>query len=109
MKRGTTLVELLVVLCVLGVLGAVALVDLRRSSAYPVSTMVRAARQVDSMRGVTLRSGRERTVVIEDSSGAHTVTLLPDGSIIADSVFGRELGLDRLTGRTRVPVGRVHR
>lgn len=103
MKRGTTLVELLVVLCVLGVLGAVAVIDLRRRSAYAESTWVHAARQVDSMRAVALRAGQERTVVIEDSSGAHTLTLLPDGSIIADSAFRRELGLDRLTGHTRVP------
>lgn len=102
MKRGTTLLELLVALCVLGVLGAVAVVDLRRKSEYPESTLVHAARQVDSMRAVALRAGRERTVVIEDSSGAHTVTLLPDGSIITDALFGRELGLDRLTGRTRM-------
>lgn len=103
MKRGTTLLELLLVLSILGILGAVAIVDLRRGPTHRENALIHATHQLDSMRGITLRAGRGRTVIIEDSSGPHTVTLLPDGSIVADSVFARELGLDRLTARTRVP------
>jgi Tfp pilus assembly protein FimT len=101
MKTGTTLVELLLVLCLLGVVGSIAILSLRHESVHPKNTLLIASRQLDSLRSVALREGHERTVVIEDTSGAHTVTVLPDGSVLADSLLERALGFDRLTGRAR--------
>ena len=100
MRAGTTLVELLVVLCLLGLFGTVAIVAARPTS-RPLASGARthAKHQLDSLRSLVLRAGAQRTLAIDDSLGAHIVTLLPDGSVIADSLFAADLGVDRLTGR----------
>lgn len=91
--------ELLVVLCILGLFGTVAIVAARPTSRPPAVARARARLQLDSLRSMVLRAGGQRTVAIDDSSGAHVVTLLPDGSVIADSLLAADLGIDRLTGR----------
>jgi hypothetical protein len=102
MKPGTTLLELLLVLTMIGLLGATTMMTVRREPPQEHNSLLRAMHELDSVRSLTVRSGQERVVVISDARAAHIVTLLPDGSVITDSSFERALGLDRLTGRTRV-------
>jgi len=99
MKSGTTLLELLLTLSVLGLIGATVVVAVRHEPPHERNSLHRASQELDSLRSLTVRTGQERAVVIEDTTGAHIVTLLPDGSIITDSSFARALGLDRLVGR----------
>ena len=99
MKRGTTLVELLFVLCVIGLLGAVVTMTVRQRPARSNSAPHDARRALDSVRSLVLRGGTQRTLVIEDTAALYTVTLLPDGSVVGDSLFVQSRAVDRLSGR----------
>jgi prepilin-type N-terminal cleavage/methylation domain-containing protein len=91
--RGTTLVELLVVLCILGVIAGVTVLAIRRfdsgSPDDPASILAESLRAaVDT----------PRTIVVSVAHDGQplSATIRPDGSIVADSA----LDADRLTGRT---------
>lgn len=91
--RGTTLVELLVVLCILGVIASVTVLAIRRldrpspdESTAILAESLRAA--VDTPRTIVVRVAHDGRPL--------SATIRPDGSIVADSA----LDADRLTGRT---------
>jgi prepilin-type N-terminal cleavage/methylation domain-containing protein len=92
MRRGVTLVELIVVVAILAVVAGVTTLAFRRADANPNipvwASAIAAARRmaIDSARTVTL------TVTVGDTVLA--ATALPDGSIVGDS----RLAFDRLTG-----------
>jgi len=92
--RGTTLVELLVVLCILAVIASVTVLAIRRfdrpSPDDPAAILAESLRAaVDTPRTIVVRIAHDGRPL--------SATILPDGSIVADSA----LGADRLTGRTR--------
>jgi len=91
--RGTTLVELLVVLCILGVIASVTVLAIRRfdspSPDDPAAILAESLRAaVDTPRTIVVR-------VAHDGQPLSS-TIRPDGTIVADSA----LDADRLTGRT---------
>jgi hypothetical protein len=102
MKPGTTLVELLLVLCALGLLAGVALIGVRQPSARSESAAHDPRRTLDSVRSLVVRDGRQRTVVVEDTAAVYAITILPDGSVIGDSLFVQSRPVDRLSGRARI-------
>jgi prepilin-type N-terminal cleavage/methylation domain-containing protein len=92
-RRGTTLVELLVVLCILGIIASVTVLAIRRSDrpapddpAAILAESLRAA--VDTPRTIVVRVAHDGQPL--------SATIRPDGSIVADPA----LDADRLTGRT---------
>jgi prepilin-type N-terminal cleavage/methylation domain-containing protein len=91
--RGSTLVELLVVLAILGVVAGVAgpsfRAEPRRTEIDEVEARVAAARRD------AIRSGRSVTVIVFRDGQVMMATAHADGSIVADSA----LAIDRLTGR----------
>ena len=91
-QRGTTLVELLVVLCMLGVIAGVTVLAVRRFE-RPASTDPTAI-LAESLRAAVDTPHTSVVRVVEDGR-ALSATIRPDGSIVADSA----LGADRLTGR----------
>jgi prepilin-type N-terminal cleavage/methylation domain-containing protein len=91
-RRGTTLVELLVVLCILGILAGVTVLAVRRldrpapDDLYAVvAESLRAA--VDARRAIVVR-------VVHDG-GPLSAAIRADGSVVGDSAFE----VDRFTGR----------
>jgi len=106
MKPGTTLVELLFVLCVIGMLAGVVAIAVRQTSARPESAAHDARRTLDSVRSLVVRDGRQRTVMVEDTAAVYTITILPDGSVIGDSLFVQSGAVDRLSGRARKDLSR---
>lgn len=91
--KGSTLVELLVVLAIFGVVAGVTGLTFR---AEPRSPRVDdAAARVTAARREAIHSGRSVTVVVASHNGVVVATAHADGSVVADSA----LGLDRLTGR----------
>jgi prepilin-type N-terminal cleavage/methylation domain-containing protein len=96
MRRGLTLVEMLVVLVLLGVIAGVAAVALPPAVA-PVSPALNA---LAAARRAAIRSGRSVTVAFSwDSQPARPVTALPDGRVVADSA----VPVDLFTGRVNAP------
>ena len=92
-RRGTTLVELLVVLCILGVIASVTVLAIRRfdspSPDDPAAILAESLRAaVDTPRTIVVRVAHDGRPL--------SATIRPDGSIVADSA----LDADRLTGRT---------
>lgn len=92
-QRGTTLVELLVVLCILGVIAAVTVLAVRRidrpapdDPAIVVAESLRAA--MDMPRTIVVR-------LVHDGRPL-SATIRPDGSVVGDSA----LETDRFTGRS---------
>lgn len=99
LRRGITLLELVVALAILGIALAVSAVAARSLTRREGS--VEAGERVAGARARALRSGAPVSLRFVDSAGAerHAIAY-PDGSVIADS----SAGIDRLTGRTaRVP------
>ena len=91
-RRGVTLLELLVVLVILGLVAslvAFAPAAVERVPAGEVEARVAAARRE------ALRSGAPVTIDITIDGHPHSLTALPDGSVIADPT----LGVERLSGR----------
>ena len=92
-RAGTTLVELLVVLSVLGILAAVTVLAARPFDRPPkgdpsviIAESLRAA--VDTPRTIVVRVVR--------GGRPFSATIRPDGSVVADSA----LEMDRFTGRS---------
>jgi prepilin-type N-terminal cleavage/methylation domain-containing protein len=90
--RGTTLVELLVVLCILGVIASVTVLAIRRldspSPDDPAPILAESLRAaVDTPRTIVVRVAHDGRPL--------SATIRPDGSMVADSA----LDADRLTGR----------
>ena len=90
--RGATLVELLVVLCILGVMASVTVLAIRRfdhpSPDDPAAILAESLRAaVDTPRTIVVRVAHDGQPL--------SATIRPDGSIVADSA----LAADRLTGR----------
>jgi prepilin-type N-terminal cleavage/methylation domain-containing protein len=94
-RPGTTLPELLVVLVVLAVVAGVTTLALRVEGATGVDESDLA--RIATARKEALRSGRAIVVALPDSIGGQAATVLPDGSVIADST----VAIDRFTGRAR--------
>lgn len=93
-RAGTTLVELLVVLAVLGIGTSIAGLAFHRAHVPPTPASVMLGR-IAAARREAIATGRDvsTTVVLDDQLRA--VTALADGSVLADSVPG----LDALSGR----------
>ena len=91
-RLGMTLIELLVVLVILALVASVvafAPAAVERAPAGDVEAGIAAARRE------ALRSGAPVTIDIVIDGHPHSVTALPDGSVIADSA----LDVDRLRGK----------
>jgi prepilin-type N-terminal cleavage/methylation domain-containing protein len=91
-RRGTTLVELLVVLCILGIIAGVTVLAVRRferpSPGDPGAILAESLRSA-------LDTPHTSVVRIVRDGRPLSATIHPDGSIVADSA----LRADRLTGR----------
>ena len=90
MRRGTTLVELVVVLAVMAVIAGVAAFSLGSAgpiTASPVTLLDEAKRRAISERAPV-------TITIAHNGAHYLVTALPDGGVVADSA----LAVDRLSG-----------
>jgi prepilin-type N-terminal cleavage/methylation domain-containing protein len=92
MRRGVTLVELIVVLAILSIVAGVTTLAFRRADLAPrVPVWVSA---VAAARRAAIDSDRVVSLTIRVGDSVYAATALPDGSVIADAA----LGLDRLTG-----------
>lgn len=82
-RRGVTLLELLVTLCVIAIATAVVTVAVsRRTQLAPVDS---AEVAVQAARAAAVRSGRPVTIVVKRPGGARQVTVLPDGRVAEDT------------------------
>ena len=91
MRRGVTLVELLVTLSILAVLSGVTVLAVRRID--PPRPDDPNTILADSLREA-VASGRSATVRLLMNSAPAWAVVRPDGGVVADSVFG----VDRFTG-----------
>jgi prepilin-type N-terminal cleavage/methylation domain-containing protein len=91
-RRGTTLVELLVTVVVLGIIWSVATLALR--SAPALKRTDQASTIADTLNTV-IESGLPATLELIVDAQPALATLSPDGTVVADSA----LHVDRLTGR----------
>lgn len=91
-RRGTTLIEMLVSVVLLGILASVAAPALRRAAAPPIGDVLTVI--ADSL-DVAIASGRTITLQLSVQGRPAFATVNPDGSVIADSA----IHVDRLTGR----------
>lgn len=100
-RRGFTMIELIVVLVLLGAIASMIGLSIRNLQQPAESS--RAAR-VFAARQQALETGAVVVVPLSDSGGAATVAAQPDGSVIADS----GARIDRFTGRfmSRAEAGR---
>jgi prepilin-type N-terminal cleavage/methylation domain-containing protein len=90
-RRGTTLLEMLISVVLLGILASVATPALRRVTAPPAGDAFTAiAESLD----VAIASGRTITLEVVVESRPAFATVYPDGSVVADSA----IHVDRLTG-----------
>lgn len=93
-RGGSTLVELLVVLAILGVVLGITGLSFRREAATPTVDAVRA--RIADTRRAAVRSGKSVTVIVSGDNGRLlAATAHPDGRVVADS----GLGIDRFSGR----------
>lgn len=92
-RSGLTLVELLVTLALIGVVTGVVGLAFRAAPPLPDGSEVQAA--VAAARRQALTARRPVTTSIRVAEGVHSVTALPDGSVLVDSL----LRVDPLTGR----------
>jgi prepilin-type N-terminal cleavage/methylation domain-containing protein len=91
MRRGVTLVELIVVLAIMTVMAAVvglAAPPLRHADPDIATTRVTAARRT------ALASGQPVTITVVSQEHPYAVTAYPNGAVVADSA----LVVDRLAG-----------
>lgn len=89
--RGSTLVELMITIAMLGVIASVATLAIRRPSP-PVDDVATAMRRARSQ---AAESGRAIRVSRIDSGRIADFVVYPDGRVVADSVVHADL----LTGR----------
>jgi prepilin-type N-terminal cleavage/methylation domain-containing protein len=90
--RGSTLLELLVVLAILGVIAGVTGIAFGRVEPRRVDA---ADAPIAEARRAAIRTGKPITLLVERRGVAVAVTAHPDGQVIADSA----LAIDRLSGR----------
>jgi len=91
-RRGTTLIEMLVSIVLLGIVASIASPALRRAAMPPASdAFTTIAESLD----VAIASGRTITLQLSMDSGPAFATVRPDGSVVADSA----IHVDRFTGR----------
>lgn len=91
--RGSTLVEMLITLALLGVISAVTTLAVRRvAPPDPNDPLIVIADTISAV----MKSGRPATLQFMVSGRPALATLNPDGSVVADSV----LHVDRLTGES---------
>jgi prepilin-type N-terminal cleavage/methylation domain-containing protein len=95
-NRGSTLIEMLVTLALLGIFASVATLAIRRMTPpAPDDPMTIISDTINAV----MKSGRPATLQFMVNDHPALATLNPDGSIIADTA----LHIDRFTGRsTRV-------
>jgi prepilin-type N-terminal cleavage/methylation domain-containing protein len=91
-RAGTTLLELLVTIAVIGVIATVVVIAVPPDRTVPETD---ALVQVARARTQAIEEARPRTISILVAGRPLDITALPDGSVIADP----SLGLDRLSGR----------
>lgn len=92
-RRGSTLVELIVVLALLGVMSAVTVLALR--SAPVARADDSGMQQLMGARREAVRHGRRVTIELKVGSTRYSATAHPDGRVITTA----PLGLDLLSGR----------
>jgi prepilin-type N-terminal cleavage/methylation domain-containing protein len=95
-RRGVTLLELLIVVVVLGVVTSVAVLVMPAKVVPPNDTPHRIA----NARAVALRTGQPVSVVLQLDTAFSLATAMPDGTVLADSAAR----IDRLTGKPLPPV-----
>lgn len=92
-RPGTTLIELIVVIALLGVAMTVvgtAIMELPFQSPTLQDEILAAQR-------TAIERGRPEVLIVKDLGIVHALSIMPDGSVIADS----SLHVDRWTGRVR--------
>jgi prepilin-type N-terminal cleavage/methylation domain-containing protein len=94
-RRGTTLLELLVVLVILGISAGVVVFTLGSLDGDPAAETVES--RVAAARQQALARRRTVTLRLETAEGPREVTAFPDGRVVGDTA----LGFDALTGRPR--------
>lgn len=96
-QEGSTLLEMIAVLAILGLVAATVALSLppRPDSGWSVEA------EIASARSLAVRERQPVTIFVPeaDSLTSLTVTALPDGGVLADSA----LQIDRLTGVRLVP------
>lgn len=92
-RPGVTLVELVVVLAILGVVAGVT--GLAYAAARPAPAPDDPLAAIARARAEALASRRATSVAVRVEGRTHAVTVLPDGSVLADP----GLRVDRFTGR----------
>jgi prepilin-type N-terminal cleavage/methylation domain-containing protein len=93
MNRGSTLIEMLVTLALLGILASVATLGFRRMTPpAPDDPMTIIADTINAV----IKSGQPATLQFMVNGRPTLATLNPDGSIVADTA----LHIDRFTGRS---------
>jgi prepilin-type N-terminal cleavage/methylation domain-containing protein len=97
-RTGTTLVELLVVLAVLGVMTGIAGLAFHHVHTAPTSAAMLLDR-IAAVRREAIATGRTVSTTVTVDGQPHAVTAHADGRVLADSVPG----LDALSGRPLTP------
>lgn len=92
MRRGVTLIELIVVLAIVAVIAGVTTLAFRRADLTPkVEPWVNA---IATARRTAIDSARTISLTVRVGDSLYAATALLDGSIVADA----RLGIDRLSG-----------
>jgi prepilin-type N-terminal cleavage/methylation domain-containing protein len=94
-RAGTTLIELIAVLSILGIMLGV--VGLAARQAPPPNPDAELASRISAARREALHSRKPVVLQVELTQGIGQMLVLPDGSVRADSV----LRIDPLSGRRR--------
>lgn len=92
--KGFTLLEMLVVLLILGLVGAISGVMLARVPTR--ESLSEMESELTEARRMAIRDGRAVTIEVRGNRGTAVATFLPDGSGIVEG----SARVDRLTGRS---------